>query len=161
MEVDDGDEKEEAKEEEKEKPSHAPVPTGMPSTVDGPAVAASPALPSPSPTPAEPFPSPTPAAAAATAPPTVAVPRVDLLPPPPPLVLDRARLDRLPVELAALLRGCTVEQAEQAAFHIIKCVVSFQMEPDRDNAIEKILRIAHEHKPQHAGAAMAMQATPS
>jgi hypothetical protein len=161
MEVDDGDEKEEAKEEEKEQPSHASVPTGMPSTVDGLVVAASPALPSPSPTPAEPFPSPIPAAAAAAVPPTVAVPRVDLLPPPPPLVLDRARLDSLPVELAALLRGCTVEQAEQAAFHIIKCVVKFQRNPERDNAIQEILKIAHEHKPQHAGTAMTAQATPS
>ncbi len=74
-------------------------------------------------------------------------PSVVLLPPPPPLQLDLSRLARLPAELADLLRGCSVEQAEHVGFHLIKCVVQHQMLPDRNAAMDELIRIAQENKP--------------
>ena len=84
------------------------------------------------------------AAISATAPSSSPIPI--LLPMPPALELDGHRLALLASNLAATLQGCSVERAEQVAFQIMKVVVSFQMKPERNQAMDEIDRIAQENK---------------
>jgi len=76
-----------------------------------------------------------------------ASPQPVLLPPPPPIELDSARLASLPGDLASLLHGCSVEQAEQTAFQFIKIAVEYQMKPDRNQAMDAMIKIAKDNKP--------------
>lgn len=69
-----------------------------------------------------------------------------LLPLPPALELDAARLASLPSQLASTLQGCSVEGAEQVGFQLMKVVVAFQMKPERNQAMDEIMRIAQDNK---------------
>lgn len=76
-----------------------------------------------------------------------ASPQPQLLPPPPPIELDSARLASLPSDLASLMHSCSVEQAEQTAFQLIKIAVEYQMKPNRNQAMDAMMRVARDHKP--------------